>query len=261
MPFFADTNICSKCQSDAVVRRNWELVKARLESQGHAYVACPLVLIELLARLIKPEPKHFSRDLKSFLFLADDRDKMLPFPAAFVAKTVLNIESRITKLHAEDFSQMLQCVVSATSREDLGRGDVDHPGSTLFSYGIDFDKIRIPQELGKQVYARQMQLRRQKGYIPTREDHAEGILSNLQAASTKANVTAIANALDAAFHYQRFLLAEIGPEYDYFKNASDWADRQLLYYLADPNMHIVTNDAKIKHRCSRSKQSERVVVI
>lgn len=261
MPFFADTNVCSKWRSDAVVRQNWEIAKAHLELQGHAYVSCPLVLIELLVRLIKPEPKYFPTDLKSFLFLADGQDKMLPFPVEFVAKTVLNMESPITKLHAEDFRQMLQCVVSATSREDLGSGDVELPGSTLLSYGIDFDKIRIPQEIGKQVYAKQMQLRRQKGYIPTSEDHAEGILSNLQAAPTKANVTAIANALDAAFHYQRFLLAEIGPEYDYFKNASDWADRQLLYYLADPNMHIVTNDAKIKHRCRRSKQSERVVVI
>jgi hypothetical protein len=261
MPFFADTNVCSKWQSDAVVRQNWAVAKAHLESQGHAYVSCPLVLIELLARLIKPEPKYFSTDLKAFLFLADGQDKMLPFPAEFVAKTVLNTESPITKLHAEDFRQMLQCVVSATSREGLGSGEVELPGSTLLSYGIDFEKIRIPQELGKQAYTKQMQLRRQKGYVPTREDHAMGILSNLRVDPTKANVTAISKALDAAFCYERFLLAEIGREYDYSKNASDWADRQLLYYLADPDMHIVTNDAKIKHRCRRSKQSERVVVV
>jgi hypothetical protein len=261
MPFFADTNVCSKWQSDTVVRHNWEIAKAHLESQGHAYVSCPLVLIELLARLIKPEPRYFSKDLKSFLFLEDGQGKILPFPAEFVAKTVLNMESPITKLHPEDFRQMLRCVISARSREDLGSGDVELPDSILLSYGIDFDKIRIPQELGKQVYAKKMCLRRQKGYIPTSQDHAMGVLSNLRAAATQENLTAIANALDAAFHYERFLLAEVGPEYDYLKNASDWTDRQLLYYLADPNMHIVTNDANVKHRCRHSQQSERVVVI
>lgn len=261
MPFFADTNVCSKWESDPVVRQNWQAVKARLESQGHQYVACPLVLIELLARLIRPEPKYFSKDLKSFLFLADSQGRMLPFPGEFVARTVLNVESRITKLHAEEFSQMLQCVVSATSREALSSGDVELPGSTAFSYGIDFDKVKIPQENGKREYARKMNLRRQERYIPTRKDHAEGVLSNLQVTPANGDVEAVADALDAAFHYKCFLLTKMGSDYDYLKNASDWVDMQFLYYLADPKMHIVTNDANVKRRCRRSKQSDRVVVI
>lgn len=261
MSFFADTNVCSKWVSDPVVRQNWQAVKAKLESEGHEYVACPLVLIELLARLFKPEPSYFSKDLKSFLFLADGQDNMLPFPGAFVARTVLNVESPITKLHEEDFIEMLRVVVSATSREALICADVELPGSTPFSYGIDFDKIKIPQENGKKEYARRMDLRRKEKYVPTRTDHAEGVLSNLKLVPANGDVEAVADSLDAAFHYQRFLLAEIGPDYDYLENASDWVDRLLLYYLADPKMHIVTNDGNVKLRCRRSRQSDRVVVI
>jgi len=261
MPFFADTNVCSKWESDPVVHRNWRAVKAKLESEGHEYVACPLVLIELLARVIKAEPRYFSKDLKSFLFLADGQGRMLSFPGAFVAKTVLNAESPITRLHEEDFVEMLRVVVSATSREALSSGDVELPDSPSFTYGMDFGKIRVPQENGNREYARRMNLRRQKGYIPTSERHAEGILSNLRITPANGDVAAVAHALDAAFHYERFLLAEIGPDYDYLKNASDWVDRQMLYYLADPKMHIVTNDTKIKLRCGRSMQSDRVLVI
>jgi hypothetical protein len=261
MPFFADTNVCSKWESDPVVHRNWQAVKAKLESEGDEYVACPLVLIELLARLVKPDPRYFSKDLKSFLFLADGQGKMLSFPVAFVAKTVLTVDSPITKLHKEDFVEMLRVVVSATSREALSSGDVELPDSPAFTYGMEFDKIRVPQENGKKEYAKRMNLRRQKGYIPTSESHAEGFMSNLRITPANGDVAAVANARDAAFHYERFLLAEIGPDYDYLKHASDWVDRQMLYYLADPKMHIVTNDAKIKLRCGRSMQSERVLLI
>ncbi len=261
MPFFADTNVCSKWESDPVVRRKWQAEKAKLESKGHRYVACPLVLIELLARLAKPEPTYFFKDLKSFLFLAHGQDNMLPFPGEFVARTVLNVGSPITRLHEEDFMEMLRIVVSATSRDALTSADVELPEPTPFSYGIDFDKIKIPQENGKKEYARKMDLRRQKGYVPTRTDHAQGVLSNLKLAQTNGDVEAVADSLDAAFHYERFLLTEIGPNYDYLRNASDWVDRLLLYYLADPKMHIVTNDRNVRLRCRRSNQSDRVVVI
>ena len=64
MAFLADTNVCSKWGSDPGVAKTWQAARTQLESQGHSYVACPLVLIELLARLVKPEPKYFSKDLR-----------------------------------------------------------------------------------------------------------------------------------------------------------------------------------------------------
>lgn len=148
MAFLADTNICSKYGTDPVVGKNWQAARALLESQGHEYVVCPLVLIELLARLVKPEPLYFPKDLKSFQFLGANQDRFLPFPGDFVLKTVLGVDSPVTALHPSDFSEMLQCVVSATSREAISDGDVELPISTRLSYGLDFEKIRRPREDG-----------------------------------------------------------------------------------------------------------------
>lgn len=261
MPFFADTNVCSKWESDPIVRRDWQAAKARLESEGYEYVACPLVLIELLARLVKPEPKYFSKDLKAFLFLSNSQNKFLPFPGAFVLKTVLNVQSPVTALHPSDFNQMLECVVLANSREALSSGEVEMPGSPLFSYGLDFDKIKTPHENGKQAYAKIMERNRRNKRVPTRSEHAEGVLSNLQIIPRNGDAELVADALDAAFQYECFLLTGLGSDYDYLRNASDWVDMQLLYYLAMPEMYIVTNDRNVKYRCNRSKQSDRVLVI
>src|SRR5580700_6347856 len=230
MAFLADTNVCSKWESDPSVSKNWQTARAKLEAQGHRYVACPLVLIELLARLVKPEPRYFPKDLKSFLFLGASQDRFLPLPGAFVLKTVLCVDSPVTALHPPDFREMLQCVVSATSREAISNGDVELSISTRLSYGLDFDKIRLPREEGNKEYARIMTLRRQLGYLPTRAQHAKGILSNLGIIPANGDVEAVANAVDAAYEYERFLLSKVGNAYDYLRHSSDWVDRQLLYY-------------------------------
>jgi hypothetical protein len=261
MAFLADTNVCSKWESDPAVSKNWQAARTELESRGHQYVACPLVLIELLARLVKPEPKYFPKDLKSFVFLQTNQRKFLPLPGYFVVKTVLGVDSPVTALHPADFDQMLQCIVSATSREAISSGDVELPISTQISYGLDFEKIRLPRDQGIREYAKSMTSMRQGGCVPTRTQHARGILSNLGIIPVNGDLDAVADAVDAAFEYERFLLSDVGPTYDYLKHSSDWVDRQLLYYLADPAMFIVTNDRKIRDRCGRSKQSERVIVI
>lgn len=93
MSFFADTNICSKWETDPKVKKVWETTKADLEVKGHRYVVCPEVLIELLCRLIQAAPQFFSSDLKSFAFLNSHADtEFLAFPGASVLKAVLDIE-------------------------------------------------------------------------------------------------------------------------------------------------------------------------
>jgi hypothetical protein len=80
-------------------------------------------------------------------------------------------------------------------------------------------------------------------------------LSSQRIIPAPGDIETLAEALDAGYEYERFLLCDVDPNYDYLRNVSDWIDRQLLYYLADPAMHLVTNDRKIKARCLRSKQS------
>jgi hypothetical protein len=60
------------------------------------------------------------------------------------------------------------------------------------------------------------------------------------------------------YELKRYSLAKDTP-YDFTKHGSDWLDSQLLYYFADPVIHLVTCDLKIKDRTKDSTQSSRIL--
>ena len=260
MPFFADTNVCSKWESDPNVRQNWLAAKARLESEGHQYVSCSLVLIELLSRLIKPEPSYFSDDLKSFLFL-NTAKRVLPFPAKFVLKTVLDINSPVSLFDSADFKNWLNCVVASPSRKTLSDGEVEM-GSSLLTYGIDFGVIKRQHEAGQIAFVKRMTYLRARTQLPAWNEVALGILRNQEIIPQAGDAKKLTDALDAAFRYETFLL-KTGTSYDFSaeKHRGDWIDSQLPYYLSDPDMHILTNDRRLKTRCHPSPQADRIIVL
>jgi hypothetical protein len=261
MPFFADTNVCGKWPSDPQIRKKWEEASARLENKGIHYVACPLVLIELLLGLVKPEPQHFSKDVRRFVFLAGPREtRFLPFPGAFVAKTVFGVNSPATRLGPSDFSQWLACVLAAGNRGDLANGSVEM-NSPQETYGIDFSIIERQQEAGKKAFTTVMNRHRRNNKARSAENIADGILQNIglipKDDSDRHRMMA---ALDAVIKYQTSLL-KLSSKYDYSKHDSDWVDSQMLYYLADPTMSIVTNDRNLRARCASSSQADRIIMI
>ena len=259
---FGDTNICDKWESDTRVNQNWLDAKARLESQGEAYVSCPMVLIELLSRLIKPEPEYFSDDLQSFIFQSNNaQNSFLTFPGKFVLRTVLDTDSPISRFQGADFSQWAKLVLSAPSRQSIASAEVEL-GSSSISYGLDFDVIRDQHKEGRIKFAEQMAQWRASGAIPARQEVARGFLRSQGIIPGDGDTEAIADALDAAYHYQIGLAGQ-DDSYDYTaqKHRGDWVDSQLLYYLADPSLHILTNDRGLKNRCARSKQAERIIIL
>ena len=262
MPFFADTNVCSKWETDPGVHANWLAEKARLESLGHEYVSCSLVLVELLSRLVKPEPAYFSSDLKSFLFLSkNETARFLPFPAKFALKTALGVDSRVSRFDAEEFHNWSKCVTSAKSREALGNAEVEMD-SMLLTYGIDFGKIKRQHEAGRAAFIKRMAYLRGHRRLPSRDEVALGILRAQHVIPQPADADKLADALDAAYHYEIFLLSTDN-SYDFGadKHHGDWVDSQLLYYLADPEMYILTDDSKLKKRCLPSPQADRILLL
>jgi len=80
--------------------------------------------------------------------------------------------------------------------------------------------------------------------------------------ATVENVAAILSAMDAAWQYELTrcdLAMAKNSTYKFVKNASDWLDSQLLYYLADPMVHLITFDNRLKSRTKRSTQSNRIL--
>src|ERR1700683_5495874 len=148
MPFFVDTNLCSKIPSNPGLYAKWVETKTNLESCGQKYVISPLVLIELLSGLAKPEPEYFQSDLRRFKFLAGGgKSEFLSFPGAFVLQTVLNIPSPVAAFKPADFQQWLAVTCEAQSRADLVNADVELDRSALLTFGLNTD-IVVRQHVG-----------------------------------------------------------------------------------------------------------------
>jgi hypothetical protein len=91
---------------------------------------------------------------------------------------------------------------------------------------------------------------------------SESILRGQGVIPQQGDSDRLAEALDAAYHYELFLLGT-DASYDFAanKHRGDWIDSQMLYYLSDPDMYLLTNDAAVKSRCEPSPQAERIIVI
>ena len=135
------------------------------------------------------------------------------------------------------------------------RGDTDKTyGSPLSVFA---DQIRR----GKQADAIRLEkLRQELLNASTQETWSRAVLARIDVPSDPANVMKLQTALDAARRYElaRYELAK-GQHYDFAKHDSDWLDGQLLYYLADPLIHFITADEKIKHRTKGSSQADRIL--
>lgn len=133
--------------------------------------------------------------------------------------------------------------------------------SSLISYGIDFEIIRQQHEDGKKAFAANLSRHRAEKPTPRREEFAASILySQGIIPKDMQDLQAVGEALNAAFEYELFLLGT-DASYDFSAHGSDWVDQQLLFYLADTGMHVVTNDSRLKNRCSQSTQASRIIYI
>jgi hypothetical protein len=73
----------------------------------------------------------------------------------------------------------------------------------------------------------------------------------------------LAEGLSALYVYEKavFEMARANPTLNVEKRDSDWIDAQQLAYLSEPDMHLLTDDAKLKQRASASKQSDRILFL
>ncbi len=261
MPYFVDTNLCSKVANDPSAQSLWTKATEQFARDAQKYVICPLVLLELLRGLAKPEPTFFKNDLQRLSFLAGDgTPEFLEFPGAFVLKTTLGLRSPVSRFSGADFAQWLQVTISAETREDLVHGRVELYASKLVSFGLDPNTIKRQDDEGLQSYIAGWEKKRaDKTPPPTTDQWTAGFLYSLGIIYQPADLPQLSAALDAAYQYD-LALYKVMPEYNFRsdRNAGGRTDRELLFYLSDPEMHIVTGDARFKRRVGGSIQSRRI---
>jgi hypothetical protein len=67
-------------------------------------------------------------------------------------------------------------------------------------------------------------------------------------------------ALDAAYEYSAWIRRQLeNPSYLPARDASSWIDYQQLFYLSDPDIHILYVDGDFTDRTGRSRQQSRLI--
>lgn len=256
--FIFDLQIASYVQSGKIAPSEWESVLKYMSNRAR-YAISSITLYELIAGIEGGDEAHFpeNRDRLKILYEPAGRE-CLPLASDFVRSVVFRLPIRAQAFEQSKLKQWIEVILHARTKADLRDGRVTIRGQ---SYGSQIAPLVEHIRKGKQQDAERLEkLRRGERRASTPDTWAREVLARMSVPTTAENSARILSALDAAWLYElkRYSLAKDTP-YDFTKHGSDWLDSQLLYYFADPVIHLVTCDLKIKDRTKDSTQSSRIL--
>ncbi len=181
-------------------------------------------------------------------------------------RMMFHVPSAATRFNEGDFGQWHKVVCAALDRDALAGGSVELMASSFVSYGLDPLAVTEQQERGRRAHAENFERRRlARTPPPTPEQFAAALMCSQGIVPQKgSDLTSLATATDAAYQYEvalnKLALAD-GYDFAAREHAGDWIDSQLLLYLADPEMVLVTSDRKLRDRVRSSPQAERIIIL
>ena len=256
--FMFDAQIPCYVQSGRIARADWESVLRYMSSRAR-YAVSSITLYELIAGIDGGDEAHFpeNRDRVRVLY-EPARRELLPLASDFVRRTLFRFPISAEAFQPDKLKQLIEVILHASTKADLKGGRVRLWGQT---YGSPISELADQIRRGKKVDADRLERLRQ-GLLraSTQETWSRAVLDRMKVPATPENVVKLQAAMDAAWRYEltRYGLAKNQP-YNFADHASDWLDSQLLYYLADPLIHFVTLDTKIKDRARGSTQLNRIL--
>jgi hypothetical protein len=220
--------------------------------------------MELLQGVVSGDESHFENNRDRLRVMAGNgKPIFLPFGLTYAIKRVLGLESKVSALTAVEFRESFRTSMDASSKNQLLNGQVNHPLSSK-QFGFHKHLILSPMDQGRKHHVRlQNQARaRSRPNQSIQEWAAESALENAGLELTDAQATKLGTALDAAYRYDMDLFhdARTG-QYNFAKHEGDWVDQQQLNYLCDPRVHLLTTEIRIKERCGKSPQAERIILL
>jgi len=258
-----DTQIVSNAAAGRVPKGDWETVSKFISAKCR-YCVSLNTLYELLAGLAGGDDAHFEENRYRLRLLCPPfRKVFLPLVGDFVRQCVFKKPLRRDDFSPQKIQGWMDIILSAKNKNELTAGlvEVNRPSRNAKTWGIDLDLILRQLKSGKEQHAQVLEsLRRGVVRRSTPETWAGGVLRTAGISITPENAKKVLTVLDAVYRYDTFLwdLAE-KQKYDFSQHDSDWLDSQQLYYLADPNVILVTSDRNLKHRTNASTQQNRIV--
>lgn len=257
--FVFDVHIPDYVQSGKIDQAQWRSVLRFLSSRAR-YAVSSISLYELIAGIEGGDDAHFLKNRDRLKILCEPAGReFLPLAADFVRRVVFKRPIRAQAFESGKLKRWVKVILNARSKGDLRAGNVLVDGQ---SYGSDIAPLVAHIREGKRRDVERFEkLQRGQLKASTPESWARQVLLRMDIPASVENLAALQSTIDAAWHYElfRYGMAK-DPRCNFAKKASDWLDSQLLYYLADPQLHLVTFDARLRSRVRDSQQSNRVVL-
>jgi hypothetical protein len=267
MRFIEDTNVISRAAKDAGYGALLQKERERLEADGGRHAISPVVLIELLHGMAKSKSSLFQQNRERFKVLKyRGQSEFLRFPAAFALNSVLGIESPVTEVRPGDFRQWLEVVCAAQNREELLSGSVDLNGLSPMSYGFDFGLLARNRDERHRVHVERMKAVRHDGLESASPEVWVGELLKTHnfIRPKPEEISALCPRLEAAYLLDKELMRlsrDTDYKFDHKERSGDALDDELLFYLADSDLLLITGDRKLKTRICASSQASRVMLL
>jgi hypothetical protein len=257
---FFDTNVLEPL-SKPPLGASLEKIR-RLLLQKYSYVVSPLTVDELLLGVRGGEERYFAKDQAKMNILRGTGNlHVLAPPGTYALKHGLELHVLPPTDPPAVVKKLIGVFLKAKSRQQLEQGFVHLPlhRSPL---GVNFEPIEQRHGWGKAEHARLLEELRAKAIRrPSPEEWVAKSFRHFHLSLPPADWTKLASALEAAYALNEFLCDQAEhDEYDFAEHDSDWIDVHQLFYLADPTVHFLTADKRLRNRISRCVQAGRIVV-
>ena len=250
---FVETSVALKVGTKLLPERSWEALVEQL-AIDFDFVVSPLTFFEILNRLAGGKTQYVVRNARSLLALSPTgpRDStFLEMPGQFVLREVLKcgpVSDTFQPEHLRDAMAIILEERELSPELVAWLADVRrmHGSGT----GDLVEKYREIQKLGQTEPNRELWLRAKFEQL--------GIIS-----LSSGEVAALGGRLDAAYQYDAWTRQNQLRNPAYVptpeRSRGDWVDGQQLWYLADPQIHMLYVDRDFKIRTEQSAQKAQLV--
>lgn len=150
-------------------------------------------------------------------------------------------------------------------RLERGISNKSCPGNSALGgsdqqYTLDLIKLAKERDAYLAKYIAYLEGFRKQGFrFKNKSSWVAGALAHLGLAGTAENGRTLLEGADAWYCFEKFILTAVSGNYNFRKHTSDLVDGQILQYLCDPNLFLVTSDGPLKKRTLMSTQAERIL--
>jgi hypothetical protein len=258
-----DTNVCEKLR-DATFQFDVERMRGRIRHEFDIVVS-PQTFIEILKSVKDARTEeHFEIRRKRLNVMTNDGEaEFVRFPGSFALSTVLGLETPLKEHGPAEFRQWYRILVTSNSLAELVECNVQLPDDPR-RYGLDLPFVEHEEKDGVRRHREFLTAIASGSYqFPPPAIWAQRIADHLECSVTNEQRETLAKRLSAAYEYHKatFKLMTNNPNYNVEGHDSDRMDHLQLFYLCDPELYILTDDAGIRSGCSASSQACRILAL